>query len=41
MVVFLAIALGLGRRHLLGTSEMIGADVVEPAAIMSGVPDPP
>jgi MFS family permease len=42
MVVFLAIALGLGRRHLLGTSEMLGTDAdVDPAAIVSGVPDLP
>src|SRR5947209_2940593 len=40
MVVFLAVALTLGRRELAGTPEMLGTDApLSPDAIGSGVPD--
>jgi hypothetical protein len=42
MVVFLAIALTMGRRELAGTPEMVGTDAPLAAdAIGSGVPDLP
>ena len=42
MIVFLAVAITLGRRELAGTPEMVGTDEpLAPDAIGSGVPDLP
>jgi MFS family permease len=42
MVVFLAVALTVGRRELAGTAEMLGTDTpIAPDAVGSGVPDLP
>jgi hypothetical protein len=42
MIVFLGIAVTLGRRDLAGTPEMVGTDEpLAPDAIGSGVPDLP
>jgi hypothetical protein len=42
MLVFLTVALTLGRRELVGTPEMIGTDEpLAPDAIRTGVPDLP
>jgi hypothetical protein len=42
MAAFLAVAVGVGRRELADTPEMVGTDApMTPDAVGSGVPDLP